>query len=356
MRDTELEKLNIGISIGDTNGIGIELILRTFKDSRILKHFTPIIYGGPKVVNFHKKALRESTKEKEELSFNIINRTEEANAKKVNLLVCWNEEVPVEFGKATALSGRYAYRSLEAATRDLKKGKIQALVTCPIGKNNIQSRDFNFSGHTEYLQHKFEAKESLMFLLGEKLRVALVSNHLPVKDIAQSITKEKIIDKLVLLENSLKIDFGIAKPKIAVLALNPHAGDGGLLGKEEIDIIIPALEKAAEKEILAIGPFSSDGFFASSGYNSYDAILAMYHDQGLIPFKLLEFGNGVNFTAGLSVVRTSPDHGTGYAIAGKGVANIDSFRKALFQALDIYKSRFDNLKEISPIESSNKEE
>ena len=329
----------IGISIGDTNGIGLELILKTFRDERILKRMVPLVYGSTRVINFHRKALQL-----EDFHYSKVDNASQAQDGKLNVINCWNEEVNVKLGTPTKESGRYAYRSLEAAVRDLKNDRIEALVTCPISKENIQSKDFDFPGHTEYLQASFDSVESLMFLVGEKMRVGLVTNHLPVSEVAASITQELISTKLKLINKSLQSDFSINGPRIAVLGLNPHAGDQGLLGKEEEEIISPAIELAKNDGIYAYGPFPADGFFASSAFMKYDAILAMYHDQGLIPFKMAEFGSGVNFTAGLNVVRTSPDHGTGFDIAGKGKASTDSFRKALFAAVDILRNRKSNMK------------
>lgn len=328
------KKIRIGISIGDTNGIGLELVMKAFEDPRLLKYVTPIVYSSPKMNSFHRKYLNIK-----EFSFNNIERAEQADPKRINSVSVWKEEVAVEFGVPTQLSGAYAFRSLQAAVKDLKEKKIEALVTCPINKNNIQSKDFNFQGHTEYLQSVFNAKNNLMFLLGDQMRVGLVTNHLPVSSVSGALSKELIMEKLRLMNNSLKFDFGIDQPKIAVLALNPHGGDGGIIGREEIETIQPTIETAKEEGILAFGAFSPDGFFGSASYRNYDSILAMYHDQGLLPFKLLEFGSGVNYTAGISAIRTSPDHGTGYDIAGKGVAHVESFKRAIFMARDIYQQR-----------------
>lgn len=327
-------KYKIGISCGDINGIGIEVILKTLLDNRILDHCTPIVYASSKAVSFHRKALGI-----QDFSFLYIKSIDEANHKRANLINVWEEEVPLTLGEASADGGKYAFLSLEAATKDLALGKIDALVTAPINKHTIHSEEFPFPGHTEYLQDKFDAKESLMFLMNEDLRVGVVTGHIPVKDIAAALTIDKIVDKLRLMNDSLKKDFWIEKPKIAVLGLNPHAGDNGVIGKEEADIILPAIKKANELTIFALGPFPADGFFGNQSYKKFDAILAMYHDQGLIPFKNIAFGGGVNFTAGLPIVRTSPDHGTGFDIAGKNLANENSFREALFTAIDIVKRR-----------------
>lgn len=334
MTNTSADKIKVGISLGDINGIGIEVIIKTMLDNRIFNQCTPIVYGSVKTTSFHRKALNFN-----EFNFNIIQNADQANDKRANLINCWDEEVKIELGQQTPEGGKYAFKSLEAATADLKAGKIQALVTAPINKNNIQSEDFTFAGHTEYLQEQLEQKDVLMFLLGEGLRVGVVTGHIPVKDIAKSITKEKIISKLLIMNESLKNDFWIEKPKIAVLGLNPHAGDGGLIGEEETKIIIPAIEEVTKKGLVCFGPYGADGFFGSGTFRKFDAVLAMYHDQGLIPFKTLEFEYGVNFTAGLPVVRTSPDHGTAYEMAGKGIANENSFRQAIYAACDIYRKR-----------------
>ncbi len=334
MTNTSADKIKVGITLGDINGIGIEVIIKSLLDNRIFNQCTPIVYGSVKTTSFHRKALNFN-----EFSFNIIQNAEQANDKRANLINCWDEEVKINIGEQTPEGGQYAFKSLEAATADLKAGKIQVLVTAPINKNTIQSENFAFAGHTEYLQEQFEQKNVLMFLLGEGLRVGVVTGHIPVKEIAKSITKEKILSKLQIMHASLKNDFWIEKPKIAVLGLNPHAGDGGLLGDEELKVIIPAIEEANKNGILCFGPYGADGFFGTGNFRNFDAVLAMYHDQGLIPFKTLEFEYGVNFTAGLPVVRTSPDHGTGFDLAGKGIANENSFRQAIYTACDIYRKR-----------------
>lgn len=328
------EKLKIGISIGDINGIGLEVILKTLIEPAILNHCTPIVYGHTKVTSFHRKALRLG-----ELSFNVISSAADANPKRVNLINCWEEDVKIELGQSNEIGGKYALLSLEKATEDLTSGQIDALVTAPINKHNIQSETFNFPGHTEYLQQKSGSSEVLMFLISENLRVGVVTGHIPVNTIATQLTTEKILRKLTLMNESLKKDFWIEKPKIAVLGLNPHAGDNGLLGKEEQEIIAPAIQAAFDKGIICFGPYPADGFFGNGTYKQFDAVLGMYHDQGLIPFKTISFGSGVNFTAGLKFVRTSPDHGTGFDIAGKNVADPSSFSEALFAAIHIVKSR-----------------
>jgi 4-hydroxythreonine-4-phosphate dehydrogenase len=328
------DKLKVGISIGDVNGIGLEVIIKTLLDNRILEYCTPIVYGHTKVSSFHRKALNIN-----DFSFNVINHAADANEKRSNLINCWEEDVKIELGQATETGGKYAFLSLERAVRDLKNGDIDALVTAPINKHNIQNENFNFPGHTEYLQECAGAQDSLMFLISEDLRVGVITGHIPVNEIAEKVTVPAIVSKLALMNESLKTDFWIRKPKIAVLGLNPHAGDSGLIGKEEQTIIIPAIEEANAQGIFAFGPYAADGFFGTGAYHNFDAVLAMYHDQGLIPFKTINFESGVNFTAGLEFVRTSPDHGTGYDIAGKNIASEVSFREALFTAIRIVKNR-----------------
>ncbi|MFM6975331.1 MAG: 4-hydroxythreonine-4-phosphate dehydrogenase PdxA [Sphingobacteriaceae bacterium] len=328
------EKIKVGISIGDVNGIGLEVIIKTLLDKRLLDYCTPIVYGQTKVASFHRKTLGI-----DDFSFNVINTATEAHARRPNMINCWEEDVKIELGQSTEIGGKYAFLSLERATQDLIAGEIDALVTAPINKQNIQSEAFKFAGHTEYIQDKAGAQSSLMFLLGEELRVGVVTGHIPLGEVSKSISKEKIMAKLELMNQSLKTDFWIEKPKIAVLGLNPHAGDEGLIGKEEAEIIAPAIQEASAKGILAFGPYPADGFFAKKGWQKFDAVLAMYHDQGLIPFKQLAFESGVNFTAGLPVVRTSPDHGTAYDIAGKNEADAGSFREAVFAAIHIVDRR-----------------
>ncbi len=329
-----MDKLKIGISIGDTNGIGLEVIIKSLADNRVLDFCTPIVYGHTKVASFHRKAININ-----DFSFNVINQPEQALLKKPNMINCWEEDVKIDLGIANETGGKYAFLSLERATQDLVSGKIDALVTAPINKHNIQSEQFNFAGHTEYLQEKDNAPGSLMFLINDEIKMGVVTGHVPLADVKNNITREAILNKLTLMNNSLKKDFWVQKPRIAVLGLNPHAGDNGLLGKEEIEIIAPTIEEANEAGIFAFGPFSADAFFGKGAHHQFDGILAMYHDQGLIPFKTLTFGQGVNFTAGLSFVRTSPDHGTGYDIAGKNRASESSFREAIFAACHIVKHR-----------------
>jgi len=328
------DKLKVGISIGDVNGIGLEVIIKALADNRMLDFFTPIVYGNTKVASFHRKSIGIN-----DFSFNVINTPEQAHEKRPNMINCWQEDVKITLGEANETGGKYAFLSLERATDDLINGKIDVLVTAPINKHNIQQENFSFPGHTEYIQSKTASADVLMFMISDELKVGVVTGHIAVKNIAEHITKESIIRKLQLMNLSLKTDFWIQKPKIAVLGLNPHAGDNGLIGTEDQEIIAPAIQEANEQDIFAFGPYPADGFFAGDTYKNFDGVLAMYHDQGLIPFKQIAFHNGVNFTAGLPVIRTSPDHGTGYDIAGKNKASEQSFREAIFAALRIAKRR-----------------
>jgi 4-hydroxythreonine-4-phosphate dehydrogenase len=336
------EKIIVGISQGDINGIGLEVIIKTFLDPQMLELCTPVVFGSNKTASSYRKALNI-----EDFSFNPIKDVSEINHKRANIINVYEEDVALDLGKQTEAGGKYALKSLEAAAYALAQGKIDVLVTAPINKENIQSPDFKFPGHTEYLEEKFGEKgSSLMFLVSDTLRVAVVTGHIPVTQIAQHISPEKILQKIQALNKSLIQDFGIRKPKIAVLGLNPHAGDNGVIGEEEKTIIAPAITKAKEEGLMVYGPYPADGFFGNGTYKNFDAVLAMYHDQGLIPFKTISFNSGVNFTAGLPIVRTSPDHGTAYDIAGKNVASEESFRRAIYTAIDIYKTRKD-FKEIS---------
>ena len=327
-------KIKIGLTSGDLNGIGLEVIMKTFLDNRMHQVCTPVIYAGSKMISLQRKLLNLN-----EFNYNTVRPGQEVILRKNNVMNCWEDELPVEWGNATEVSGRYALRSIEAAIADLASGKIDALVTAPINKHNIPSKDQGFKGHTEFLAGKFNASEFLMFLVSENLKVAVVSGHVPVKNIAADITSDKIMRKMRLMNQSLKRDFGIRKPRIAVLGLNPHAGDAGLLGTEEKEIIAPLIKQAFTDGIFAYGPYSADGFFGSGTFKKFDAVLAMYHDQGLAPFKALNFSSGINFTAGLPVVRTSPDHGTAYDIAGKGIATEDSMREAIYYSIDILTHR-----------------
>jgi len=326
------EKIKVGISIGDLNGIGGEIIIKTFEDSRILELYTPIIFASMKAMSFQKRHFGSN------INFNSINNISQSHENKVNVLNVWNEDVNIEFGSEDLKIGEYAIKSLVAATQALKKSEIDILVTAPINKHNIQSDTFNFPGHTNYLDQELEGN-SLMFMVTDSLKVGLLTDHVPVKDISSIITKELIVSKIDTIYNSLIKDFGIRKPKIAVLGINPHTGDNGVIGNEDDDILRPTLNNIRDEGRLIFGPYSADSFFGSKNYKNFDAVIAAYHDQGLIPFKTLSFGNGVNFTAGLDRVRTSPDHGTAYEIAGKGEADNSSFKEALFAGIRIFNTR-----------------
>lgn len=324
----------IGISCGDLNGIGIELIIRTFADNRITDHCTPVIFASNKVINFYRKSVQESN-----LNYSIIRDFTRINQKQVNLFNCWDEEVAVTPGQLTEAGGKYAVISLKTATEALRQKQIDGLVTAPIHKKNTQSPEFDYTGHTPFLKHAFGVNDVVMMLCAGDFRVALVTEHVPVGEIAKHISKEKIVSKLQLIHRSLQKDFGIDKPRIAVLGLNPHAGDEGLIGNEEENIIRPAIKEAKNSNMLVVGPYSADAFFARRSFEKFDAVLAMYHDQGLIPFKSLALGEGVNYTAGLPVVRTSPDHGVAFDIAGKDRADNSSFLAAIFECIDIINRR-----------------
>lgn len=330
----ENNKIRIGITQGDINGVGYEIILKTFADPVMLELCTPIIYGSPKVAAYHRKSLDLSA------NFSIINSASEASYNRLSVVNCSDDEVKVEFSKPDPEAGKAAFDSLKRAIEEYREGLIDAIVTAPINKHTIQSEEFVFPGHTEYIEEQLgNGNKALMILMKGDFRMALVTTHIPVKDIAATITKELIQEKLMIFHRCLKQDFGIGAPRIAVLSLNPHAGDGGLLGTEEQDIIIPAMKELADKKILCYGPYAADGFMGSGNYSHFDGILAMYHDQGLAPFKALAMDDGVNYTAGLPVVRTSPAHGTAYDIAGKGVASEDSFRQAVYAAIDVFRNR-----------------
>ncbi len=330
----EPHKLRIGITHGDINGIGYEVIIKTLSDSRLLECCTPIVYGSPKVAAYHRKAL-----DVELFSFNQIAHAREANSKRVNIINCVDEEIRVELGKSTQEAGEAALLALQAAVNDLKSGDIDVVVTGPINKENIQSDNFKFPGHTEFFASEFATKNYMMLMVSDLLKVGVVTGHIPIQQVPQTLTKEKILTNIRILHKTLLEDFSIRKPRIAVLGLNPHAGDHGVIGMEDQDIIKPAIKQATEEGIIALGPFPADGFFGSGDFKKFDAILAMYHDQGLIPFKVLAFESGVNFTAGLPIIRTSPGHGTAYDIAGTGVASEDSFRNAIHLAIDVYENR-----------------
>lgn len=327
------DKIIVGISCGDINGIGVEVVLKTFEDKRMFDFCTPVFFCNNNLVSIHKKTLANN-----HTSTVSVNNLEKLVPNKLNLYNVFKDSVKLEIGKETELGGNAALLSLQKATEALKQEKVDVLVTAPINKNNIQSKDFDFKGHTEYLESNFEGN-SLMILMTDELKVGLITGHIPISKVAETITPELIKKKVNLMYNSLVQDFGISKPKIAVLGLNPHCGDNGVIGEDDDKIVRPTLDKIQKEGRLVYGPYAADGFFGSGVYKTFDGILAMYHDQGLAPFKALSFGNGVNFTAGLNVVRTSPDHGTAYDIAGKDKANSTSFKEALFKALSIYKTR-----------------
>ncbi len=330
------EKIVIGISIGDAAGIGPEIIIKTFMDERVLKYVTPVVFTNPRVLSFYRKTIEGADK----FQYQTIKNFDTLSQNALNVYSPWEEEFTIQPGNPDAQSGKYAFLSLKAACDALQRNQIDVLVTAPINKASIQGDTFNFHGHTEYLAHTFESKNPLMFMVSETLRLGLATNHLAVHDVAQHITKDGIVRKLHTMNMSLIEDFGIDKPKIAVLALNPHAGDNGLLGDEEKNIIQPAIEAAQSDHILAYGPYPADAFFQQCMYHNFDAVLAMYHDQGLIPFKYIAGESGTNFTAGLKYVRTSPDHGTAEDIAGKGIADATPFRNAIYMAKDIYRNRY----------------
>ena len=326
------ENIIVGISIGDLNGIGSEVVLKTFEDPRMLELCTPVIFANVKALSFIKKSVELTA------ALHGIDKLDQLVLGKINVLNVWREGIDIDFGKNDENVGKHAIKSFVAATNALKEGFIDVLVTAPINKYNVQSEDFKFPGHTDYLDKELEGN-ALMLMVQDNLRVGLLTDHIPVNEVASHLTESLIIKKIETIKKALIQDFGINKPKIAVLALNPHAGDNGVIGKEEDEIIKPVLKKIFEKGTLVFGPFAADGFFGSNQYEKYDAVLATYHDQGLIPFKTLSFGKGVNYTAGLNKIRTSPDHGTAFDIAGKGVADYNSFREAVYLAIDIFNSR-----------------
>ncbi|RKR14864.1 4-hydroxythreonine-4-phosphate dehydrogenase [Maribacter vaceletii] len=328
----EKGKIKLGISIGDLNGIGCEVVLKTFEDSRMLDFCTPIVFASNKTISQQKNHLKIP------INYNGVPDAYKALDGKFNVVNVWKETPKLQFGEATPEGGKFAIKSLQKAVEALKQGKIDVLVTAPINKNNIQSEEFNFPGHTDYLAKELNG-QSLMFMVTDDLKVGLLTDHVAVKDVSAAITTKLINDKIEVIENSLKMDFGITKPKIALLGINPHSGDNGVIGKEDDKILKPVIKELANKGHLVYGPYAADSFFGSDGYKKFDAILAAYHDQGLIPFKTLSFGKGVNYTAGLSKVRTSPDHGTAYEIAGKGKADHSSFKEAVFSAIHIFRNR-----------------
>ncbi|MCE2845679.1 MAG: 4-hydroxythreonine-4-phosphate dehydrogenase PdxA [Sphingobacteriales bacterium] len=333
MSNEKDELMRIGITIGDVHGIGPEVIIKALADNRMNQMFTPVIYGNTKVISHYRKLLQL-----QDFNFNTVPSAEEIIPKKINLINCWDEEIKLEPGTASKENGPYAMQALQTATTDLALARMDALVTAPIDKNTI-APGTSFTGHTGFLANAFNTKDYLMFLVSGDLRVALATEHVPVSQIASLITRERLHAKIASMIRSLQRDFGIGKPRIAVLGLNPHAGDGGVIGREDGEVIAPVVKECFEKGQMVFGPYPSDGFFGSGQHTKFDAVLAMYHDQGLIPFKTLAFESGVNFTAGLPVVRTSPDHGTAYDIAGKGVASESSLREAIYLAIDIVNRR-----------------
>ena len=337
-------KPTIAITAGDINGVGYEIILKSLINPHICEICRPIVYGNAKVARQHMQTMDE---EYRNIQWNIIQDPKQAKDGRLNLITCYGDETSVQLGVSTTEAGQASLKSLQRACQDLKNGLVHAIVTAPINKDNIQSDDFRYSGHTEYLTQQFgNGKDSLMMMISDRMRVALVCNHTPIAKVAETITEERILSKLAVLNETLKKDFSCRKPRIAVLALNPHAGDNGLIGEEETNIIRPAVAKAQEQDIWAFGPYSADGFFGAGQYNHFDAVLAMYHDQGLAPFKALDM-SGVNFTAGLPVVRTSPDHGTAYSLAGKNEADATSMLHAIYAAIDILREREENEKLLS---------
>lgn len=330
----DFKKPYIGFSCGDLNGIGLELIIKLLGDNRILDHCTPVVFASNKSINFYRKSLPDIN-----FTYQSIKDFSKLNPKMINVMNCWEEEVTINPGILNEIGGKYARISLVAAVDALKAGRIHGLVTAPIHKKNIQSADFNYTGHTPYLKAIFGVNDVTMMMIASNMKVGLVTEHVAISDVAQHINKEAILSKLKIMQQSLIKDFGIDKPKIAVLGLNPHAGDEGLIGKEEEAIIRPAVKEGKNNNMLTFGPYSADAFFARRQYKTFDAVLAMYHDQGLIPFKSMAIGEGVNYTAGINAVRTSPDHGTAFDIAGKGIADAGSFLAATFECIDILKRR-----------------
>ncbi len=334
------DKPRIGITLGDINGVGPEVVIKALSDSRMLNLITPIIYGSARTLTFYKKLLNI-----EEFNYSQVRTKGQFAARQLNVVSCWDDNLEINPGKASKETGKASLAALKQASEELKEGLIDALVTAPIDKHSIHSEEFPFKGHTEFLTEYFGAPHSVMFMVSDAIKIGLVTEHVAVKDITTHVTKERIETKLNIMHQSLRKDFGINKPRIAVLGLNPHAGDNGLIGEEDEQIIKPVVLEQRNKGKLIFGPFPADGFFATGSHTKYDAVLAMYHDQGLIPFKSIAFEEGVNFTAGLSIIRTSPDHGTGYGIAGKNQANESSMREAIYRACDIYKLRSEQSKE-----------
>jgi len=338
-----LPKLVVGITQGDSNGIGYEVIIKALADERILDSFTPVIYGSSKLMGFYRKTLHNIGP----MDINVISSAADAKQKKINLVNCLPDNIYAEPGQSTPDSAKAAIKSLETAVKDLKDGQVDVLVTAPINKRAMNSEGFSNTGHTEYLQKEFGVDDVTMIMVSDQIKIGVVTGHIPLRDVPKSLTRERILGKLRIMKASLQRDFGVADPKIAVLGLNPHCGDGGLLGDEEQNIILPAVQEAMKEGIQAFGPYSPDGFFGLGNYSRFDATLAMYHDQGLAPFKALAFSDGVNYTAGLPIVRTSPDHGTAYDMAGRDEADPRSMMSAIYTAIDIFRKRlqYDTLME-----------
>lgn len=348
------KKIIVGITQGDSNGIGYEVIIKALSDERILDQFTPVVYGSPKIFAFYCKTIPEI----ERLNVCIINDASQIQQKKINILDCLSENAYAEPGTPTATSAKDAITALSRAIKDIKNNKIDVLVTGPINKKSMNNQGFNFPGHTEFLQEEFGVKDLIMLMVSNRIKLGVVTGHIPLKDVPAAITEEKILSKLRLMKSSLESDFAVLDPTIAVLSLNPHSGDGGLLGTEEKEIIIPAIKKAQEEGIRVFGPFSPDGYFGLGKYQQFEATLAMYHDQGLSPFKTIAFSDGVNYSAGLPIVRTSPDHGTAFELAGRDISDATSMRSAIFEAIDIYKRRqeFKKLQDGKMVDLRPKEE
>lgn len=343
IQEDQKRLLRVGITHGDTNGIGYELIFKTFADPLVSELLIPVVYGSAKLATYHRKAVDSS------VNFQVVASPADAEPNRLNLINCFDEEVKVDFGKSTSEAGKAAFNALSRAVEDCKSGKIDVLVTAPVNKASMQIENTPFTGHTEYLQQQVGG-EPLMILFSQVMRIALVTTHLPISKVAEAVTEERIIEKAKIFYRTLRHDFLLPSPRLAVLALNPHRGDGGVLGNEEQDVICPAIQKLNDEDIPVFGPYPADGFFAQGLYKKFDGVLAMYHDQGLAPFKALSNNDGVNFTAGLDVIRTSPDHGTAYDIAGKGVADESSFRQAIFAAIDLYRQRhFDKESSVNPL-------
>jgi len=332
-----MQKIKLGITIGDVNGIGLEVILKTISDERLLKHVSPVIYGSTKIVSYHKNIIGLN-----DLHVKSVEEAKFAYKDRISVVNCWDDNVNIELGKATEEGGKFAKMAIERAVEDLTNNDLDVLVTGPINKEAMHLAGFEYIGHTEMLTEASGKKQSLMFMVSDNIRVGLVTNHSELRNVAEEVSKERILEKLHIMNDSLIKDFGIVKPRIAIMGLNPHAGDGGTIGKEDEEIVRPAVLEAKKNGMMVFGPYPADGFFGSAQYQKFDAVLAMYHDQGLIPFKSLTFGTGVNFTAGLDCIRTSPDHGTAYDIVGQGVADPQSFRNAVYAAMDIYRNRADH--------------